>query len=689
MNIKFSLVKITDNEGISIYKDINEYFNGLLYITQYERNEESKEFLHLGIKLLDVKNPQNYTVCIGRGTNNTLSFDEGTSYFYQKISDDVQDEVGISKAGFFIVKVYDSSNKIVYESEPILVKPSIISLKMYEDMVNMLLNINKDFAMQQYSSVYLNGEEKKSDLSENILKLLKYVENPLYNINKNPNVELIKENNKVNYNKIKKITRKVIIEKELYPFKDKFISEVVLESKNTYEHRMIYLSLIDVKSFIDLNYSHCIFCVSKISKEISVTNELIDSTVDIQYKNNLKIKKDKLNYNLNLLNIQENNWKINGSIINKYLNIEIFNQYKKIKPKRERWRATQIFLHDLSYGKLYRRLKNFYEDTNYTLSDLEDEQINIKAVYDIFEIWSFFYMIKILIQEQGWKITNGRNIIKDSNNYMRKNGSLYGFQVELIHRLSKEKIVSVKIVYNKTLHLNDSNLRPDFTFLFNCNNEEKTFYLDAKYHNYLESKQIFYNDLDKVAFEKYYNQLLNTKYSSNGSFILHCIDDDNFRYWGGKRGNSHRVGGFSLTTSNSNNLLTWISLIMEWFYNEYDTCWNCGSINPQCTETTTRGKKTKYHYNCSECGSFWVKSHCYSCNCNKIIKHDLPEKQYHELTNQKWMVKCPKCESSGVEQSRILGQQQKCLKCNGTGYIGCYKHIEGGRCFDCKGSGLR
>lgn len=30
----------------------------------------------------------------------------------------------------------------------------------------------------------------------------------------------------------------------------------------------------------------------------------------------------------------------------------------------------------------------------------------------------------------------------------------------------------------------------------------------------------------------------------------------------------------------------------------------------------------------------------------------------------------------------------KCLKCNGTGYIERFKHIEGGECFECGGSGV-
>jgi hypothetical protein len=29
-----------------------------------------------------------------------------------------------------------------------------------------------------------------------------------------------------------------------------------------------------------------------------------------------------------------------------------------------------------------------------------------------------------------------------------------------------------------------------------------------------------------------------------------------------------------------------------------------------------------------------------------------------------------------------------CVKCNGTGYIGIYSHIEGGMCFACRGTGV-
>lgn len=739
MEVKLVLLDI-DNGKFDIYKDINDYCENSLCITQYERNRLNNKFLHLGVKLIDVEDPKDYIVSIGNENFNDLKFDEDIACFYQETTEEDDDEIGISKAGFFKVKIYNSEREMVYTSEPILVKPSIISIEMYKQMVDMLLNINKDLVMQDFSNIYLNIDEKNKDLSEIVLKFLIDIENLIYNINRNPYMELIKEDAKVSYNKIKKISNKVIIEKELYPFKNKFMSEVTCESKNTYENRMIYFALLNIKNLIEVNRNININSINKISNDIKITIAQINSMSDTpiarpkmsasnaeertilnlgsnnprerlplsirsqgnwEYLKDLKRKLEKLNNASQLLKVCQANWTSSNNIIDKYLKLKLFKELKMTKKRREKLRATQIFLHDLTYGKLYRKLKNFFGDSNYDLSDFEEEQLNIKEVYDIFEIWSFFYMVKILIQEQGWKAKDNRDIVKNANNYLMQNKTLYGFYIELTHKLAvgkdnieEENLVTMRIVYNKTMKLESGNLRPDFTFIFRCRDKEKIFYLDAKYHDYTHNKQGFFDDIRKVAIDKYYVQLRNTQYSATGSFIVHC--NNRFRNFGGKaqKENSpmHRAGSFSLTPDNSTDFTTWISLIMEWFFDEYNICWNCGCTKPEEKQLSTFGDKLKYHYTCPDCGSFWVKSHCGSCDCNKIIKHDLPQKQYHIPTKEKWMMECPKCGESGGNKSQITyikePVKEQCPRCNGRGRISQYKNTQRGVCFLCGGSGV-
>ncbi|AGX43116.1 molecular chaperone DnaJ [Clostridium saccharobutylicum] len=741
MEIKLVLLDI-NNGKFEIYKEINEYCENNLCITQYEKNKRNNNFLHLGVKLIDVYNPKDYIVSIGNENYNNLKFNNDVECFYQETIGEDADQIGISKAGFFKVEIRNSERKIVYTSEQILVKPSIISVEMYKQMVDMLLNINKDLVMQDFSNIYLNIEGKKEDLSETVLNFLNNIENLIYNINKNPYVELVKEDAKVSYKKIKKISSKVIIEKELYPFKNKFMSEVARESKDTYENRMICSALLDIKNLIETNLNMNLNYINKINKDIKITTAQINSMCNtpiatqkmsasnaeerailnlgrnnssdrlplpmrphgnLEYFNDLERKLERLNNTIKLLKDCKANWTSSNNKIDAYLKLEIFKELKMTQKRREKWRTTQVFLHDLTYGKLYRKLKNFCEDSNYNLSDLEEEQLNIKEVYDVFEIWLFFYMAKILIQEQGWKIEDNRNIIKNVNKYLIKNKTLYGFSIEFIHKLAHRQVntieenrVNMKLVYNKTIKLETGNLRPDFTFIFNCRNVEKRFYLDAKYHNYTNNKHAFLDDIKNVAIEKYYLKLLNTEDRAVGSFIVHC--NNNFENFGGKASKKnintspmHRCGSFSLIPDNSINFITWISLIMEWFYDEYNVCWNCGNTKPEEKQLSTFGGKIKYHYTCYDCGSFWVKNHCGTCDCNKIIKHDLPQKQYHIQTNEKWMMECPKCGESGGTKPKITYMEkrveEKCPRCHGRGRIPQYKHTERGRCFLCDGAG--
>lgn len=729
MKIDLALGNV-DNEVFNLCKRVSEYCGEHLCISQYEYDETSNEYYTLGIKLLDIKEADRYDIYLGNSINIKLKNDKVSGYFYQDPLDKDIDKIGISKAGFFIVRVFDKITKRdVYISEPVLVKPAIISIDMYKEMIDMLLNINRDLALQDNSDIYLLGDSQKEDKSQIILDFLNDIESLIYDINNNPNIDLIKTEKKVSYNKIKKFNRKIMIERHMNPSKNKFVSQVTQETENTYENRMIYLSLEEIKMFASRNLHKTINDIRSFERENKLTKEYESEVKESEVKD-LREKSRKIQYNLKLLSMQKNNWEQNIEIIEKYLNLKLFKNLKDKINRKEKLKITQIFLHDITYGKYYRKLKLLYENINYNLNEIEDEKLNLKEVYNIFEVWTFYYMIKILVLEQKWEIDSNVDIIKESNDYIRKNKTLYGFSVKLKHKLSNAEATYLKMIYNQTIKLENENLRPDFSFIFKCKEKEKIFYLDAKFHDYSKSKQIFEKDINDTAKKKYYDKLICTEYSPSGSFILHCNNNYKFIDFGGDYSISHKYGSFPITPDEHYYFSTWISMIMEWFYNEYNICWTCGDINPDIEELNTYGSKIKYHLTCKKCGSFWVKNHCAKCSCDKIIKHDLPQKQYHELTKEKWMLKCPKCGYDGItnlksktyntlndddviksipiyddiiefesidsyidnEVIKVIpiskdNSRKVCPRCNGTGYLSIYKHIEGGRCFKCNGTG--
>lgn len=643
MKLEYALVDLNDDMKISEVINIKEKTkDGHIYFNQYQRGKR-KKILNFAVKVLSEYNLEKISVYLNNNINQKFTYDKETSYFY------ITNEIGIEKAGFFYLSIVDLQGSIIYKSDKILVKPSIISMDMYEEMVDMLLNINITLVNQEEAETYLEKDGKKVNLSEYIVNLLTKLEGDLDNINSNPTKRLIKVEKKVSYSKIKKFSSKILLEKEIYPFKEKFLSEIVIEDLNIYENRMIYNFLLDIKKFIEINKFEIERSLNNIEFEIMEMDSLLLEYNNQEYKNNLKRKKEKNIAKITKCKIQLKNWNLCEKVLSKYLNLDIFRSFKEINFIKEELKITQLFIHDIFYNKIYHAMKKFYDGENDKKVNIDNEELNIKNLYDIFEIWSYFYMVKVMVREQGWTISNRINLISSINNYIRERGNLYGFIVNLEHDLGNDKKANLRIIYNKTLKLSTENLRPDFTFEFDINNDKKIFYLDAKYHNYLEEgfEGCFNKDLEQTARDKYYLKTQATQYKATGSYILHCINEKRYRYFGGNKENNHRIGGFAILPTNHNDFKVWISLIMEWFYNEYEVCWNCGSLNIDVKYGSTKGNNIKKHITCNCCGSFWVKTNCESCECRKIIKHDLRSKQYHKGTSEKWMVHCPKCGSSG------------------------------------------
>lgn len=655
MEIELYLIKILENGIIDKYKKIEGRINEQLYIDQYAVDEKTKEKLYLGVQIKNEK-LDGYEVKIGNNELIKLKYDENSNIYYD---DRKKGNIGISSAGYFDIVVL-KDNKELYRVDKILVKPKIISIDKYKKMIKMLLNINEDLVFQNELSSYLNVDRLNLSFAKKIENLLLDIEEQIYYINKNPHKELIKVIEKVKYEKIKKMSNRILIKKAMYPYKERFNAEVSKESLNIYENRVIFKELDRLRKIIVFNEESANGRLDRIVDEGKRTGLIIGeieknfySLNDKTYLNNLKAKREKLREKYRECIKEQNHWRKNSEKINEYLNLDLFKEMKKINYKTEVLKATQIFIHDIVYGKIYRSLKNFKEENNYNISEFDSEQLNIKPLYEIFEVFGFFYMIKILITKQKFKLTNKESLASICNEYIRKKGTLHQYEVELEYERKDNRKIKLKIIYNKTINLENENIRPDYTFKISDENKEKIFYLDAKYHDYKENYDSFFKDMVETASNKYYKKTRNTKYQADASFIVNCNKTDynknifnkkeigNFNYFGGASDDKHSIGNFVLDVDDDNMFSTWISLLLEWFCGYTDICWNCGNNNPSREELPTKGDGNKYHYTCEECGSFWVDNFCYNCQA-PIIKHDLFYKQYH-IESGRWMMTCPKC----------------------------------------------
>lgn len=235
--------------------------------------------------------------------------------------------------------------------------------------------------------------------------------------------------------------------------------------------------------------------------------------------------------------------------------------------------------------------------------------------------------------------------------------------------------------------INALNLSPDFLFRIKKGQSEHLFIMDAKCKNYAEMgvNSWLDGDLLGVAAYKYIYRLHKfLKKDISAAFIVHpdisqYIGNPN-RYLGkyvtydayGDRRFSRKlegcdffqyplkeielgdndkqrnslIGSYYLrpyTAKNNNsslNLTLYFQEIFEYFMEDWEECWNCGSHSITRETHYTRSGYKKYYYYCNDCHAFWVKTHCDTCH-KTIIKHY--KNYFIETKHNAWHVQCPHC----------------------------------------------
>lgn len=151
-------------------------------------------------------------------------------------------------AGYVSLEIKNIKTNII-QTIPIRVLPSSIDYEDYIEMIEDLISIREDIITTDCGKV---GIGKKWGLKrDNFVNCIDNIYNHIIQINNNPSSKLSLENTKVSYSKMKKIKPKTIIEKSMYPYKDKYTTTIGKEDLNIYENQIIKYSLIQIKEKIE------------------------------------------------------------------------------------------------------------------------------------------------------------------------------------------------------------------------------------------------------------------------------------------------------------------------------------------------------------------------------------------------------------------------------------------------------
>lgn len=350
--------------------------------------------------------------------------------------------------------------------------------------------------------------------------------------------------------------------------------------------------------------------------------------------------------------------------LNKCLALDFF---KKVDDANEKWRMTQIFTNEPNYHRAYIKLHELDEIFDFSFEVGENKILNEKTD-KIYEYWVLAKILEFLIVKQGWQTVDGENNhIKIFRNFFSDFNPNLKFQnrppIRLKHVVKNSSVMDLEIFYDTQIKFSlgaQSDKRPDFLFKVTLGDDTKFFILDAKYRNYSDMSSWYWRekDLKGVCEKKYIAELKEEcGVEISAALIVHTdksrSENDTkilgkYVQFNGLKNSYQQIGSFYLlpqveeggiVNQSDENLTAFFQMIFEYYMDEWEICWQCGSENVQRTTLTTEGNNKKYHYQCSDCGAFWVKNHCKN-NHHKIIKHFV---NYHEEKGGRWLVTCPIC----------------------------------------------
>jgi hypothetical protein len=579
--------------------------------------------------------------------------------------------IGINQCGTFYFEAENEDKIIINRSKDVEITSNLLTKEEFRQMVDEIEEIIHGFSgLPNHAgpASKVKKENHKLDEANRILKNIKELNEFLLIINKAPQGDLIRTKSKVQKNKIKKFDGKFLIEREIYPFKDKFNVLVNTPTYDIPEHRMIHgvlencrINAMRYRKLLNQRKTEVEDRIDKLSRyqKSQNTNTNIDD-----YE--MKKTSASLSNDLKQLNEFKSIYERHIDVLD-HIQQEIEQSFELpfLQVKSQELTLTNLFI----FSPLYKEVFTYLEELS-NIEVVKKSETVIKALKKspyLYEIWCLISMINSLIDDCGFTFcVNPFENIKD---YIAKNNTLKGIcfkfyrpvyrQTYKGNNKNEKSILNLEVYYEKSFKSKDADkrFRPDYTLVFKDNGKKTITYLDAKYKS-LDNRNDWLKIIKEVAFEKYYQPLLNKPIAS---FIMYpnYVSNLSLNNWNAAHSNleqfRHRFGGFDYKPSNKKNFKKWINMIVH-YHLDYDrVCLHCGTHLPALCEE----KSWKKYFTCKnqECRAFWVKTRCFNRKEGTLAKNDAhnnesatlykytkhSEMNYHTETNHEWDVHCPVC----------------------------------------------
>lgn len=294
MHLKPCLAKLGYNAKIECILPESKYregtildINNITIFTHYKVDnnlyrlvfETDIKTINSGIYLEYVKEKENKRL-------ETKKF-EDKYFFVEYLTEDEQKNLDSSSAGYRTINIVDS-NKNIIDVIDIKVLPASISYSDYLNMINDLIKIRSSLIYEENKKTSV-GQSYITE-QESYLKETHAICKVINRILMNPKHNLKKEHDVINAYSSTKSNKKLIIDKAIHPYKNKYCIEKSVENFDIYENRMIKFALNQILITIDRysidnknNFSYIDKRINSLENSFKSFNTTLKKRTSIEY----------------------------------------------------------------------------------------------------------------------------------------------------------------------------------------------------------------------------------------------------------------------------------------------------------------------------------------------------------------------------------------------------------------------
>lgn len=595
-----------------------------------------------------------------------LIYDEQWDVWYDK-GDEFEERspIGINQCGTFFFEAEDGDGYIIGRSADVSITSSLLTEEEFQQMKDEIVGMLEDlFTANKGPATPMKLWRENVEVARYALDQMKKLHEVLLELEEAPHEQLIREHHLITSSKIKRFNAEFLINRKLFPFKDKFLIPVNVRSIDIPEHRMIRWGLERLIDYADRYlrqarnrkrdlYQRRDFLTHALSNQHDHRLGLFEEE---RIRNSIKKDLDYVSESLQLVCKSERYWKEIGEIAKNCLSLHYLNVGE------EELEQTHLFTFSPLYSEAYQYLDDLLNLK--PLKQLSNTYVPLQKSPKLYEIWCLLSIIHSLIYDCGFiakqkPYTRIRQYVQEKG---RLEGISFTFERPVYRKYqdgidSKRENLKLEVHYERPFSHGEKSYRPDFTFIFDDETPEtKEAFLDAKYKP-LFNREGWIELIRDTSFRKYYEPLVKKPVAS---FLMHpnMVNAVSVHTWNAARKEElrHRLGSFSYKPSDKKGFIKWMNMLVHYHLGYNATCMHCGTHQPARLQKGERGQK---YFTCSNahCEAFWVQTVCFNRVGGRWAQSDAHSPatamlfkytthsgmNYHRETTDEWDVFCPVC----------------------------------------------